>query len=168
MANETYGTKAPSILDLSDVKGAAGGSGSGSGGSGSAVMSEIKLDPEDTTNHPSEQIGATGRYAWQVETGIVDENQQGNANSFNYTVYLKKVVTDNADPVIIHNPLVQIVDASTYNPVYVPASSLIYTDTNNTRVMMRQPVSWLDILENDTSANWEIWVRRIEVSSAQS
>ena len=162
MANETYGTKAPSILDLSDVKGAAG-----SGGSGSAVMSEIMLDPDDTVNFPSVQIGTTGKYAWQVETGVVDENNEGNADSFNYTVYLKKIVSGSEDPVIIHNPLVQIVDASTYNPVYVQASSLIYTDTNNTRVMMKQPVSWLDILESGSSVSWEIWVRRIEVSSEE-
>ena len=56
---------------------------------------------------------------------------------------------------------------STYNPVYVQASSLIYTDTNNTRVMMKQPVSWLDILESGSSVSWEIWVRRIEVSSEE-
>lgn len=166
MAEETYGTKAPVILDLSEVKGATGGQG-GSGGSGSAVMSEIMLNPNDTIHFPSIQIGTTGKYAWLVETGVVDENNEGNADSFNYTVYLKKVVSGSADPVIIHNPLVQIVDASTYNPVYVPASSLIYTDTNNTRVMMKQPVSWLDILESGSSVNWQIWVRRIEVSSEE-
>ena len=163
MASETYGAKAPVILELSGVKGAAGGG----GGSGSAVMSEKMLDPDDATNFPTEQIGTTGRYAWQIETNVKNEENVGIADSFNYTVYLKKVVPDTGDPVIIHNPLVQIADSADYNPVYVSAASLIYTDTNNTRVMMRQPTSWLDILESDPSAQWQIWIRRVQVSAAE-
>ena len=198
MANETYGTKAPSILELSDVKVAAGGS----GGSGSAVMSEIQLNTDDyietvdetpqagvtyytksgdvytqftgssfasgTTYYVSNTVAIGTRKAWIVEDGVVDEEtHNGNADSFNYSVYLKKIITGSGDPVIIHNPLVQIADSSDYNPIYVSASSLIFTDSNNSRVCMRKPTSWLDILENDDSSEWEIWIRRVQVSAAE-
>ena len=145
MASETYGTKAPVILALSGVKGAAGGG----GGSGSAVMSEKMLDPDDATNFPTEQIGTTGRYAWQIETNVKNEENVGIADSFNYTVYLKKVVPDTGDPVIIHNPLVQIADSADYNPVYVSAASLIYTDTNMILEVLYERGATSIIFDND-------------------
>lgn len=159
---------APNIKAVSDCLVGTGSGGGSSGGSGSAVMEEMRLNPD--TAQTFAITSDASNVAWIVKDDSVDGNGDGDANLFNYTVYLK--VSNNGNPFIIHNPLVQIADVSSgHSPVYVPANSLIFTTSNssgvsNARVAMKRPVSWLDVMQGGTSYNWEIWIRRVAVSEA--
>ena len=149
MANETYGTGAPVILDLSGVKGA-------SGGGANYEVGEV----EDVVVDMSSTVTVNSKTYYTVKSGIVDENSYGVAHNYAYYLYLR----NSSDGSCIMNPIVQISE-NEENPVHVTADSLLYIPSADNVVYMRVPVSWVNGI-NGRDDMWELHARIIRVSTS--
>ena len=150
MASETYGVKAPIIKDLSEVRGAGGGSG--------GIEYEVG-EVEDIVVNMSTTTDVNHKSCYIVKSGIVDENDYGVAHNYSYHAYLR----NSSDGSCILNPVVKISEEES-NPVHVGADSLLYIPPSDNAVYMRVPIAWVDGISGRTD-NWELHVRAIRVST---
>jgi len=118
----------------------------GSGGTADAVM----------THEYTVDTSGTGTY-WTIGGGADDPIDDKTKCAY------EVVMTLTGSNKIIVSPMANVADSEDYNPIYVPAEALLTISGGS--LMMKVPLSWVNIIDGTTSGGYTLVVRATPIVS---